>query len=60
MKPWDAATTRDQRSNDLNLAPPAFATLREIRYADELRQQLRVQLLDVATPPLMAWSVGVD
>ena len=60
MKPWDTATTRDQRSSDLTVARPAFATIKEIRYADELRRQLRARLLRTAAPVTTPWSVGVD
>ena len=56
---WDAATARDRRSSDLYVAQPAFATMEEMRYADELRRQLRAQLLHNA-PPTGLWSVGVD
>jgi hypothetical protein len=57
---WDAATARDRRSRDLYVAQPAFATMKEMRYADELRRQLRARLLRAAAPPTAPWSVGVD
>jgi hypothetical protein len=56
---WDAANARDRRSSDLYVAQPAFATMEEMRYADELRLQLRPWLLRGA-PPTGPWSVGVD
>ena len=57
---WDAATARDRRSSDSYVARPAFATMKEMRYADELRWQLRVRLLRAVAPPTAPWSVGVD
>jgi hypothetical protein len=34
--------------------------MKEMRYADELRRQLRAQLLRAVAPPTGPWSVGVD
>jgi hypothetical protein len=56
----DAATARGRRSSDLYVAQPAFATIEEMRYADELRRQLRARLLRAAAPLTAPWSVGVD
>jgi hypothetical protein len=58
-EPWDVATTRDRRASDLCGPQSAFATMEEMRYADELRRQLRARLLHHA-PPTGPWSVGVD
>ena len=57
---WDAATARDRRSSDSYVAQPAFATMKEIRYAEESRRQLRAWLLHAAAPPTEPWFVGVD
>jgi hypothetical protein len=56
----DAARAREPHSSDLYVAKPAFATMNEMRYADELRRQLRARLLRAAAPPPAPWSVGVD
>jgi len=56
---WDAARARDPHSSDLYVAQPAFATMEEMRYADELRLQLRARLLSDA-PPTAPWFVGVE
>jgi hypothetical protein len=34
--------------------------MKEMRYADELRQRLRARLRRVVAPPTAPWSVGVD
>ena len=39
---------------------PAFATMEDVRYAHELRLQLRVRLLRDAAPPTQPWCVGAD
>jgi hypothetical protein len=54
-----AAMQRDRRSTGLYVAQPAFATIEEIRHADELRLRLRMRLL-VDAPPAKPWSVGVE
>jgi len=38
----------------------AFATKEQVRFAHELRLQLREYLLRRPSPPLQPWSVGVD
>jgi hypothetical protein len=38
---------------------PIFATMEEVRYADELRLRLRARLLRVAAP-VKPWCVGAD
>jgi len=39
---------------------PAYATAEEVRYADELRLQLRARLLRDAAPRTGPWYVGAD
>ena len=39
---------------------PVFATMEEVRYAHELRLQLRARLLRDAAPPTQPWCVGAD
>ena len=39
---------------------PVFATMDEMRYAHELRLQLRARLLRDAAPPTQPWCVGAD
>ena len=47
----------DNRSRDR----VAVATLEEIRYAEQLRLQIRaVYQRKAAPPPAMFWSIGVD
>jgi hypothetical protein len=42
------------------LPQPAFATIEEIRYAHELRLQLRARLLNHIAAATLPWSVGAD
>ncbi|MET0660675.1 MAG: hypothetical protein ABW110_21220 [Steroidobacteraceae bacterium] len=42
------------------LPQPAFATTEEVRYAHELRLQLRARFLNHIATPALPWSVGAD
>ena len=42
------------------LPQPAFATMEEVRYAHELRLQLRTRFLDRIAAATGPWSVGAD
>ena len=42
------------------LLQPVFATMEEVRYAHELRLQLRERLQRNAAPPTQPWFVGAD
>ena len=57
---WDVATTRDRRASGLCGPQPAFATMEEMRYADELRRRLKARLLRAVAPPTGPWCVGAD
>ena len=49
-----------KRETGCTLLPPVFATMEEVRYAHELRRQLRARLLRDAAPPTQLWCVGAD
>jgi len=42
------------------LTPPATATIDDIRYAQQLRLQLRERYPDLPSPPPSFWCIGVD
>ena len=49
-----------RRETGCSLVQPVFATMEEVRYAHELRLQLRARLLRDAAPPTQPWCVGAD
>jgi len=40
--------------------PPAIASIDEIRYAHQLRLQLRERYPDLPSPPPPFWCIGID
>ena len=49
-----------KRETGCTFLQPVFATMEEVRYAHELRLQLRARLLRDAAPPTRPWCVGAD
>ena len=49
-----------RRETGCPLPQPVFATMEEVRYAHELRLQLRARLLRDAAAPTQPWCVGAD
>ena len=49
-----------RRETGCTVLQPVFATMEEVRYAHELRLQLRARLLRDAAPPTQPWCVGAD
>jgi hypothetical protein len=47
-------------SFDPEFAPPAMASAEEIRYAQELRRQLRLRYRERPSAPESPWCVGAD
>jgi hypothetical protein len=48
------------RGTGYRIPQPAFATMEEVRYAHELRLQLRARLLNHIAAATLPWSVGAD
>lgn len=49
-----------KRETGFVLPQPVFATMEEVRYAHELRLQLRARLMRDAAAPTQPWCVGAD
>ena len=49
-----------RRETGCTLPQPVFATMEEVRYAHELRLQVRARLMRDATAPVQPWCVGAD
>ena len=49
-----------RRETGCTILQPVFATMEEVRYAHELRLQLRTRLLRDAAPQTLPWCVGAD
>jgi hypothetical protein len=47
-------------SFDQEFAPPTTASVEEIRYAQELRRQLRIVYRERPSAPESPWCVGAD
>ena len=61
--PLDVPISGDRyapRQTGYIVAQPAFATMEDVRHADELRLQLRARLLRDAASTTPPWCVGVD
>ena len=61
MSHWNPDVDFDPAPYRDPMLPPATATIDELRYAQQLRLQLRERYPDLpAPPPSSFWCIGVD
>jgi len=60
MSHWTTDTEFDPIPYRDPLTPPATASIDDIRYAQQLRLQLRERYPDLPSPPPSFWCIGVD
>jgi hypothetical protein len=60
MTHWTTEMELDSAPYRDSVTPPATASIEEIRYAQQLRLQLRERYPDLPSPPPSFWCIGVD